>query len=150
MFPIFIARLRETWSLSPPSAMGQGAKSDGWGCFALLKRGRLRHFRLLKPKFPNPILFFESLRRDRPRCSMMSGRNLDGTPELQNELTSKNLFSPAHERETGRKHRKTRCFWRKTRNFSVKHGSSQEAQQLNLFIRGGGTQTSDSIVSQLA
>jgi hypothetical protein len=24
LFPIFIARLRETWSLSPPSAMGQG------------------------------------------------------------------------------------------------------------------------------
>jgi len=80
----------------------------------------------------------------------MSGRNLDGTPELQNELTSENLFSPAHERKMGRKYRKTRCFWRKTRNFSVKHGSSQEAQQLNIFIRGGGAQTSDSIVSQLA
>lgn len=80
----------------------------------------------------------------------MSGGDLDGTPELQKELTSENLFSPAHERKMGRKYRKTRCFWRKTRNFSVKHGGSQEAQQPNIFIRGGGAQTSDSIVSQLA
>ena len=55
----------------------------------------------------------------------MSGRNLNGTPELQKELTSKNLFSPTHERKTGRKHLKTRCFFKEnaklfgeTRRFS--------------------------------
>jgi hypothetical protein len=58
---------------------------------------------------------------------MMSGRNLNGTPELQKESTSENLFSPAHEQKTGRKYRKMRCFLGKTRNFSVKHGGSQEA-----------------------
>ena len=81
---------------------------------------------------------------------MMSGRNLNGTPELQKELTNENLFSPTNERKMGRKYRETRCFLGKTRNFSEKHGGSQEAQQLNFFIRGSGAQTSDSIVSQLA
>ena len=66
----------------------------------------------------------------------MSGKNLNGTPELQKELTSENLFSPAHERKTGRKHRKTRCFWRKTRNFSVKHGGFSRSIATKSFHMG--------------
>ena len=150
MFPIFIARLCETWSLSPPSAMGQGPKCDGRGCFASPKRGRLRHFRLLKQKFPHSILFWSRFVEADRDVVLCRGGILTALPSCKKKSTSENLFSPAHERKTGRKYRKTRCFWRKTRNFSVKHGSSQEAQQLNFFIRESGAQTSDSIVTQLA
>ena len=74
--------------------MGQGPKSDGRGCFALPKRGRLRHFRLLKPKFPHSILFWSRFVEADRDVVLCRGGILTALPSCKKSRRARIYFLP--------------------------------------------------------